>query len=82
MLYEGDGERTFSAARASVFDLRGARLASGRPDDGADDGPATAPALELGTGVSDIAVAPSTAIEREDVKVAAALSEGFAATYG
>lgn len=78
---EGERERIVSAASASILDLRGARLESPAAcDTDVDD---DAPAVDtINSPDFSIGVVPSTAIESEEVKVAAALSAGFADTYG
>ena len=78
---EGERERRLSAAMASIFDLRGARFASpGACDTDVDD---DAPAVDaMASPDFSIGTVPSTAIESEEVKVAGALSAGFADTYG
>ena len=69
---EGERERTLSAARASVFDLRGARRVS--PLVRGEDGSSRCTGLfmlDLSMGF-----VPSTAIEREEVNVPRGLVEG------
>lgn len=72
---EGDRERA-SAIKASVFDLRDVRLASGGSEWRADVSAADlfSPGFSMGT-------VPSTAIESDEVNLEACLSSALPETY-
>jgi len=79
---EGERERRLRAASASILDLRGARLESPPAAISTDEDDDASAVDAMASSDFSTGVVPSTAIEREEVKVAAALSAGFADTYG